>query len=566
LLTPEAQASVDQSGPVGRYITNPLLHIAGAVPAGLSAIGAGIGQGITEAAGAVGQPALGRDINMLAQIAPVASMGAGVPVIARGVQEAPPTPRFVQEHFGEGTAENPLAAAPRGPTPAFIPPDANLPPHQPFVPEPAPSAPAFIPPNPLAATPEGVPTPNPLTAGTEGQAASVGAAASREGTPASEIDLTKRQELVNRAQAEQEKLNELQPGGRDLNRYVPGVDPTMAQMEQSTKTAREQKTLSTISPEISDLAEGVVKAHVEARKAYWDDQIAGSKPEVDALKLDRSDQAAIDTAAAFKPGQVANAEPVVTTISDILNAPRAKENTALQQYVAPIMKRLYEADGTTLKSDPAQLYGLREDLERMRSKPSQAKDQNLIHVSGELKDIRDALDKAIEGGAPGYRTYMDNYANASRRINELEVLQGHENGLNGFKTFVPYQAMMRKIVEAREKPGNNPYKSISDDTMAKLWNLRDDLRRAASADDKAKARGSDTMQNAIDVAKTVAKTGVRAAMHYGLYHATGDLGSNAILGLADMLNNQRLQAKTVRRAHEMQIPNPLHYPPPNTGP
>lgn len=34
----------------------------------------------------------------------------------------------------------------------------------------------------------------------------------------------------------------------------------------------------------------------------------------------------------------------------------------------------------------------------------------------------------------------------------------------------------------------------------------------------------------------------------------------------DWLNNQRLQSKTVRRAHEMLNPNPLRYPPPNPGP
>ncbi|MES2346558.1 MAG: hypothetical protein V4641_03205, partial [Pseudomonadota bacterium] len=94
-----------------------------------------------------------------------------------------------------------------------------------------------------------------------------------------------------------------------------------------------------MSPEISDQARTVEKDHVEARKAHFD-KVAGSKTQVDSLKLDRSEQAERDTAAAFKPGQVADAEPVVATVSDILNAPRAKENTALQQYVAPIMKRL----------------------------------------------------------------------------------------------------------------------------------------------------------------------------------------------------------------------------------
>lgn len=452
-------------------------------------------------------------------------------------------------------AANPL----RFGAPAFVPPgtlDARAPLSPEFVANPmAPGLADRVPGNALSSGPvsaTGIAEPAPMAAGASA-------------TPTQQSNMTMREQLVNRAQAEQEKLNELQPRGPDLNRYVPGVDPTMAQMEQSVKTSREQKNLSTISPEISDQARGVEKNHIEARKAFFVDKIAGSKPEVDALDMARKQQAAADTAAAFKPGQVTDATPAVNTISNILTAPRAQENTALQKYVAPILARLYKSDGT-LKSDPEQLYGLREDLERMRSKPSQAEDKNLIHVSGQLKDIRDVLDQVIEAGAPGYRTYMNNYANASQRINELETLQGHENGLNGFKTYTPFQSMMRKIVEARQAPGNNPYKSISDDTMSKLWALRDDLRRGASAEDLAKARGSDTLQNVFDMAKTVGKLGVRAGLHYGLYQMTGDLGANSVLGLADYLNSQRAQTRTVRRAREMLNPNPLRYPPPNAGP
>ncbi len=545
LLSPEFQASVDQSGPVGRYITNPLYHMLGAVPAGINALGAGLGQLAYEAGAAV-DPRLGRDLYMGLQVAPVAEMGR--PVIRPDIGPGPAAPRFVSERYAPAPAPG---ATPLDRMNQLIAHDNA---------EVAGAGPQMQP-NVLSAGSDGKPAALPSS----GEAQSVGAAASRDGTPPGMIDLTKRQELVNRAQAETEKLNELQPRGPDLNRYVDGVDPTMAQMEQKAKTSREQKSLSTISSEITDQVRDVETAHIEARKAHFQ-QISGSKTEVDRLDRERSDQAKTDTAAAFRPGQVADAQPVVAEVNDILSAPRAKENTALKAYVSPLIDRLYESDGVTLKSNPEQLYGLREDINRMMSKPSQAKDQNLVHVSGELRQIRDVLDRVIEAGAPGYRVYMDNYANASRRIDELEVLQGHENGLNGFKTLVPFQGMMRKIVEAREKPGNNPYKSISDTTMQQLWALRDDLRRAASADDLAKARGSDTMQNAIDVAKTVAKTGVRAAMHYGLYHATGDLGANAVLGMADMLNNQRLQAKTVRRAHEMLNPNPLHYPPPNPGP
>jgi hypothetical protein len=89
VLTPAAQAAVDQGGPVGRWIVNPALRVLGGAAAGANALTAGGAQAITETAGALGVPALGRDVNMLAQVAPVAHMGAGVPSLPRGLQEAP---------------------------------------------------------------------------------------------------------------------------------------------------------------------------------------------------------------------------------------------------------------------------------------------------------------------------------------------------------------------------------------------------------------------------------------------------------------------------------------------
>lgn len=542
-LTPYAQDVVNRLGPVGSQIINPLIQLP-------FSAGNALMQGVAETANQVtGDPRAGRDVTMLGQILPMTHIGTGVPPVATAIPNPLTSrPQFVSERFAPSIA----GLDTRNSISALLQHDiAENPPR------------ALGAGNPLETMPDAA-TINSLAAARSGSpvlGGSVGAAASREGTPSGQIDMTRREMLVNRAQAETEKLNELQPAGKDLNRYVEGVNPTMAEMEQSVKTAREQKALATISPEIADQARALDVAHTEARQQHFKD-IVGSKTDLDRLEMARSDQASKDAAAAFKPGQTTDASPVAETISSVLNQPRAMENTQLQKYVRPLLGRLYEDDGVTLKSDPEQLYGLREDINRMRSRASQAQDKNLTHVSGELGAISNVLDSAISAGASEYRTYMKNYADASRGIDELSVLQDHENGLNGLKTFTPIQRMMRKIVEARQAPGNNPYKSISDDTMARLWALRDDLRRSASAQDLARAKGSDTAQNAIDIAKNVLKAGARGAAHYGLYHATGDLGANALLGMGDMAAMRLLQQRNVKRAHEMLNPNPLQYPPP----
>jgi hypothetical protein len=59
-----------------------------------------------------------------------------------------------------------------------------------------------------------------------------------------------------------------------------------------------------------------------------------------------------------------------------------------------------------------------------------------------------------------------------------------------------------------------------------------------------------------------AKIGARGVAHYGMYHLTGDLGANALMGMADFAAMNRLKQRNVNRAREMLNPNPLQYPPP----
>src|ERR1700722_1087199 len=87
--------------------------------------------------------------------------------------------------------------------------------------------------------------------------------------------------------------------------------------------------------------------------------------------------------------------------------------------------------------------------------------------------------------------------------------------------------MMKQIVDARSSPGVNEAKSITDDTMQKLWNLRDDLRRVASAQDLARAPGSDSVQNAWDAVKGVGKSAANLAVHGAILTHGGPIGNLA---------------------------------------
>lgn len=151
LLTPEARAQLE-STIGGKYIVSPINQLLGVGAGVVGAIGGGLGQAAYDAGNAIGGPAMGRDVYMGAQVAPVASMGAGMPRVEAPAVEAP-RPQFVSERMapppveGQGTLgrinqllqHDNAEVAGQGPQPPAVSPA---------------SAPAAIEPPPLALVPK----------------------------------------------------------------------------------------------------------------------------------------------------------------------------------------------------------------------------------------------------------------------------------------------------------------------------------------------------------------------------------------------------------------------------
>lgn len=142
-LTPAYEAAVDEGGPVGRYIVNPALRALTGVPAALFRGGQ---QAVMETANQI-VPGTGRDL------AAIPEAFAGTPQLMPHPQrlsppQTAPSPRFVQEYYGEGLPTNRLAAEPQGPAPSFVPPDAARPPAVPINERPPGQPDVFVPPRP----------------------------------------------------------------------------------------------------------------------------------------------------------------------------------------------------------------------------------------------------------------------------------------------------------------------------------------------------------------------------------------------------------------------------------
>jgi hypothetical protein len=186
--------------------------------------------------------------------------------------------------------------------------------------------------------------------------------------------------MANRKTAEVDRALAPAEPGPDTREYVPGVRPTKAEYSGDPAISQQEVLLRQRNPGAFEGPDGVLTANNAARVKFYED-LAGSPTQVERLRQNREIQANADLDAAFGDKQPVDATPVAETINGVLNNPRGSENTQLQKYVAPLLDRLQNADGT-MKSDPEQLYGLREDINRMTSKASQADDPNLSHVAG----------------------------------------------------------------------------------------------------------------------------------------------------------------------------------------
>jgi hypothetical protein len=187
-----------------------------------------------------------------------------------------------------------------------------------------------------------------------------------------------------------------------------------------------------------------------------------------------------------------------------------------------------------------------------------------------LDGVSSVIDRQIEDVAPGYDDMLAKYKEHSRAITEMTVLQGALKNLRGpgqTMTYNDFQRFMRDVVRGRMSPATdmNPFKAISEENMQRLWNVRDSLRRTASAKELARAAGSDTMPNIIDALKGIGKMGGTAALHaYVGAHLGpgGNLALQSLGALGKSLNDRRTIRRATTEMNNLLRPSEPLRPPP----
>lgn len=388
-----------------------------------------------------------------------------------------------------------------------------------------------------------------------------------QATPPGAATLTPAEVAAYRATAEGNKLLENQRVGEpDRTAYVPGVTPNSAELEQTATAARELKSLGITSPEASNEAKLAAQANNDARTSYFNDT-ARSPVDIQKAEADRAAQADADLKATWANKTDADASSVLDTADAIKSSPDGRR-PAVRSAVDSITNELTDANGNLI-TDPEQLYGVRKHIDDLLSKEGQRETPLAARATASLQALKDQLDTVIEAAAPGFKQYLKNFSDASKPIDEMHVLQDAAPGLfkgpNATLRYSDFQRFMKNVVDMRNTQGVNPYKSISDDTMQRLWNLRDDLRRSAGAQELARAPGSDTAPNIIDALKQYAKLGGSAAVDAAAAHLFGPAGPMMVRGAKAMLapvTAQRTARAQMGRMREMLYPsNPLNPPP-----
>lgn len=266
------------------------------------------------------------------------------------------------------------------------------------------------------------------------------------------------------------------PAIGDVNpgEIVPGSTPTLATATADPGLAQLERTVR-LGPHADQFAARDAQ-NAQARSDLFD-KLKGDEDTVSALKdaRDTATSGARD-AALNAQTQPADIKPVLDAIDGILKGPEGKRSEVVKALSA-VRDNLFDADGNP-ETDAKMLYGVRKDLGDLLSPKASADKSGAQLAASQLKQVQGALDGAIQDVAPGFKEYLKNYSDLSKPIDEQQLLQSLKiSDMRGNITLAKAQAALDKITAMRAKPGANPAKSVSDDTLTQLTALRDDLKR-----------------------------------------------------------------------------------------
>lgn len=341
---------------------------------------------------------------------------------------------------------------------------------------------------------------------------------------------------------------------------VPGYQPTTAQASRDIGLIAAEtpiKGLATGGPfEAQQLQANQARLAIVDRMAKDENALKQAIAKRDEVTTPLREQAFAASTVSPETFQSAVSLTVNKTIDDILASDVGARGTVKK---AMTWARDQVAEGTT----PQRMYEVRKDL-RDASKGLLDKEGSAYSLaSGQLKQVMQSVDDAIEAAAPGYKDYLEKYAASSRGIERLEAAQGFKGKVistipdpSRVGDFLLSQPSFARAIRAAEEDTN-----LSKTQLMMLKKVAEDLDSGVLSR-AAKSPGSDTFKN-MSFANVIggivgkqmfgevspALNKVAAPMNW-LYNGTDDKIREL---LVESMLDPKLAARLMQKANIMQV-------------
>jgi hypothetical protein len=275
------------------------------------------------------------------------------------------------------------------------------------------------------------------------------------------------------------------PVSADLSQLVPGSTPTLAEATQNAGIAKIQRTMRDLNP-VPFVAQE--EANAAARLGAYQD-MAGDSSKLDFFRASRK-----ATAANLYGKAIADYDPSQMTpwikgqITQLLKRPSINAASKKAQELA-----IERGENPAPEGSLPALHDVKTALDDMIGHAASA------GKGGEAKALEATKEKLLtvmEKLSPEYADARITYAEMSKPINQMEVLQGlNLTDAKGNITLAKVQTAIKGIQRRLATPGVDAAKSLEPHQLATLEAIRDDLLRSAKGMDAGISRGSPSAQN-----------------------------------------------------------------------
>jgi hypothetical protein len=196
-----------------------------------------------------------------------------------------------------------------------------------------------------------------------------------------------------------------------------------------------------------------------------------------------------------------DASGLLAQIDNLLAGPEGKQK-AVRTTLKDVRDSLFDADGN-LEVLPSRLYGARKNLTDLLKRGVKGTGDLADDVRASkhhLEGLLPEFDPLITQGAARFTEYLKAWSELSKPIDAQEFLQRYQFGprrlTNGAGYLQPDRVlrMLNDVLAEHQAPGVSRGKSLTDQQIANIEKVKNELQAQQLQDRRASVRGSDTFQ------------------------------------------------------------------------